>query len=389
MSLLAHAGTAVLTMALVSLAAAAARAQTPAGSAQTPKRAASTPLSTWRLGLVADATWYENAYLVGAAGSETWSTGGQLRLDHNRRLSWGTFGIGAYGGKLYYPDYKSYDQAVYGGVLSLNVVRSKRPLFRLSQTYDHTNTRQLGLLDPQAPPLPTSTLDTATSVVSYTPRLSRYWQLALDGNFELRRYADPRLVDGDQALANAQFGRLVGEHSVFYTSYGFLSARFGATDYRAHQALLGARRQPAQGVSADVAAGVAYVETVGRFYPAGSASFGARGRRANFTLSYRRDFGQAYGYGRQTIGDLGAATFGWTLATRLQLSAGYTYGYRRAVEDTNSTIRSQIGSGGLNWGLTKDLGVSAVYSWERNETPGYAYESGRVTGSVSYGVEWR
>ena len=60
------------------------------------------------------------------------------------------------------------------------------------------------------------------------------------------------------------------------------------------------------------------------------------------------------------------------------------------MENLDHTIRSQVATGGLSWGLTKDLGISARYGWEQNETAGNpAYESGRVTGSVSYGVEWR
>jgi hypothetical protein len=90
------------------------------------------------------------------------------------------------------------------------------------------------------------------------------------------------------------------------------------------------------------------------------------------------------------IGDIGAATFGWTLATRLRLSAGYTYGYRRDPAEEDYTVTSQVASGGLAWEITDELDLSARYSWEQNETEGSpSYGGGRVTGSLSYGVDWR
>ena len=136
MSLLAQAGTAaVLAMALVSLAAAAARAQVPEGGA-------ATPLSVWRLGLSADSMWYENALFLDGTSS-SWSTGGRASLDWARRFQSGTFDLGAYGGSIYYPELNSFRQATYGGHLGLNAAPSARTQFTLCQTFARTNTRQL------------------------------------------------------------------------------------------------------------------------------------------------------------------------------------------------------------------------------------------------------
>lgn len=405
MSALPLAGTAaVLTAALATLAPAPARAQAAPGVSPAPA-AATGPLSRWRLGVTADASWYENAYFAGPQQGESWSTGGRLRLDHTRRFQSGTFGFGGYGGVLYYPDYEGYNQALYGGSLTLNVSRSRRALFRLGASYDHTNTREVEL-DPEAPRLGTSDLDSGNATVGWTRQVSTSWQLDLGGAFQMRRYADARYADGEQAVATVQLGRSFGRSSSFYTSYGFLNTWFDEGtggqagepvedgladgDNRVHQVLMGTRRRPDRGVSVELAGGVAYVESVGEFYPAGTAALGVRGRRADLTVSYKRDFGQAFGYGRQMIGDIGAATFGWTLATRLRLSAGYTYGYRRDPAEEDYTVTSQVASGGLAWEITDELDLSARYSWEQNETEGSpSYGGGRVTGSLSYGVDWR
>lgn len=391
MSILAYAGTAVPTLAFVLLAAAAARAQ-----ATSPKRASSVkspslpPPSLWHLGVNADVAWYENAQFVGGPdAASTWRTGGTAGLSYSHRLSTGTFGIGGFGGALYYPDLKDLNQPTWGGDFNLNVAPSPRTQLRLGQTYTHTNTRQFEF-DPAALPLPTSALEYATSTAGLTHNLSRSWQLGLDGSFDLRQYADSRLVDGKQALAQVQLGRQVGKSSALYMGYGFMNAWYASTTNRAHQALLGVRRQPKRGVGLEVAGGVAYLETVGQLYPAGNASLRAHGQHTTLALTYKRDFGQAYGYGRQMVGDLGAASLGWTPATRLNLTASYSYGYRRDAADLEYKIRSQVASGGIGWGTTKGLALSARYSWEMNETEGLArIEGGRATASISYGVEWR
>lgn len=382
MSLLAQAGTAaVLAMALVSLAAAAAHAQVPEGGA-------ATPLSVWRLGLSADSMWYENALFLSETDA-SWSTGGRATLDWSRRFQTGTFDLGGYGGSLYYPELNSFRQATYGGHLGLNAAPSARTQFTLSQTFARTNTRQL-TYDSGDIPLPTTGLYTASSGIGLTHRLSQSWQLGLHGAFEARRYDQGSLVDGEQAGVGLQLGRLVGRSSTVYLSYQFENGWFGDAWSRVHQALLGAQHHPRRGVSLDVAGGAAYLEPGGSVYPAGSARVGAGGRHVSFSLSYKRDFGQAFGYGRATIADLGGASLAWTPVTSLNFSAGYSYGYRRDPQDTAFTIRSQVASGGFNWGAPKGFSLSARYSWESNETEGYPrVEGSRVMASISYGVEWR
>jgi hypothetical protein len=118
--------------------------------------------------------------------------------------------------------------------------------------------------------------------------------------------------------------------------------------------------------------------------------FKVAGRRTSFALRYDRDFGMAFGYGRQTIGDVASATLDFSAARRLSLTAAYHFGYRRDPAEIDYTIRSHVASTGFSWGITKDLGLAAHYYWERNETEGFTKVDGsRVTASLSYGVSWR
>jgi hypothetical protein len=135
---------------------------------------------------------------------------------------------------------------------------------------------------------------------------------------------------------------------------------------------------------------VAYIEDLQQYHPTGSAGLNASGRRTSFSLRYFRDFGLAFGYGRQTIADRVSASLGWTPAERLSFSLGYSYGYRRDPEDDDFRVHSHVGSAGLGWGITEGLSFNARYAYEVNRTEGFPeVQGGRATASLSYGVNWR
>ena len=240
-------------------------------------------------------------------------------------------------------------------------------------------------------PLPTSDYEYATTSLSLQHRLSESWQFGLGGSFDWRRYADERLTGGEQVTGQAQLGHTLGKTSSIYLAYGYGASWFdvgGVT--RSHQGLLGVRKQVDKGVSFELAGGVGYLESTGSFYPAGNASLSASGRRTHFTLHYARDFGQTFGYGRQTISDLASASFSWTPARKLSLNAGYYFAYRRDALDENYTIVSHDVSAGFNWEIVKNLGFGGSYSWERNQTQGQPLvDGGRAMATLSYGVDWR
>jgi hypothetical protein len=376
---------------LVVVSAAFAGAQTSRPAAPQAASVEPGPRSTWRFQLYADGTWYENAYFLGPTASETaWSTNGRATLGYERRFRTGTFSLAGYGGGIYYPDVDEFNQPIYGGTFGLAWTPSRRTVLKLGQDYNRSNTRQFGTLDVEGLPLPTSGVEYATSTLGYEQRLSRRWQLAVDGTFEARRYEDEGLADGDQVLADVRLGPQVGRQGLLYLGYGYVSAWFDTGTFRAHQVLIGGHKKTEKGVGFELAGGVAYVESAGEYYPAGRAGLTAVGRRARLALLYNRDFGQAYGYGRQMVSDIASATFTWTPTRRLSFDAGYNAGYRRDPLDDAFTIRSGVASGGFTWDVGGGVDFGARYSWERNETEGFpAVEGGRAMATLSYEVVWR
>ena len=353
------------------------------------------PPSSWRFQLSADGTWYENAYFVGVSdGASSWSASGQASLSRERRFKNGSFTLSGFGGALYYPEIDDFNQPTYGGSFTLKLSPSRRTKLHFGQSYSRSNTRSLRTLDIEGLPLPTSSLDNATSTASLSQNLSQRIQLALDGSYTWRRYDDERLTGGEQLYGTAQLGYQLGREGSIYLGYGYSASWLGegpdAGPERSHQLQLGGRKQKDRGVGFELAAGAGYVERTGTFYPAGRAGLTARGRRSSLSLLYYRDFGQAFGYGRQTIGDIATASLGWTPVRRITFNASYNFGYRRDPQDESYTIRSDIASAGFGWDVGGGVGFGASYSWERNETQGQPLvDGGRASASLSYGVDWQ
>ncbi len=343
----------------------------------------------WRLQVTADGTWYDNPYFLAADSPATWSTSGRASLGLEQSFGRGSVSLSSYGGTIYYPKIDSFNQATYGGSFNLDWAPSRRTQVQLGQTYDRSNTRSLAQLDFEGLPLPTSGFDTARTSASLTHAFSQRWQIGLRAAFTWREYDDVALIGGEQLYLTAELARRFGKHGAAYLSYGHSSSWLGGIDERAHQALVGLRHQT-QHSGFDAAAGAAYLENVAKWYPAGHAGFTASGRKASLALRYSRDFGLAFGYGRQMIADLVSATLGYQPARRLELSAAYNYGYRRDPAVTSYRVRSQIASAGLGWGITRDLHFATRYYRERNDTQGFpVVDANRVTASLSYGVSWR
>jgi len=347
------------------------------------------PAPRWRLQLSTAGSWNENAYFRGGEEAVAWSTTGRASLGHVRTFRRGAFSIGAHGGMIYCPEIDDFNQGTYGGELGLIWAPSPRTQLSLGQSYDRSNTRELRSLDPEGLPLPTSGVNNASSSVSLSHGLSQRWQLDVGGAFTWRRYDDESLIGGEQLRGSLQLSRELGKSTSAYLSYVYSSSWFRDDQSQVHQALVGARTRT-EHMSFDLGGGVAYIESTGQFYPAGRASLAAEGRKTSFRLGYTRDFGMAFGYGRQMIADLASASLRHTLVRSLSLTAGYYFGYRRDPAQEDYTVLSHVASAGFGWDISRAWGFGAHYSWERNETEGFpVVEGSRVTATLSYGVSWR
>jgi hypothetical protein len=360
----------------------------PAVAQEAPATAARPP---WRLQLSMDGSWYGNASSSAGADEEAaWSTSARASLTRESAFDRGMLSLGAYGGVFYYPQMSSLTQATYGGSASLDWAPSPRTQLHFAQGYDRSNTLQFRALDTESVPLPASDLDTATSRLDFTHGLSRRWQLGAYGAFSWRRYDDPALVGGEELFGAAQLARSLGRHDQAYAAYGYSSAWFTATRTGTHVFLAGLQRQKDKGLGFELGGGAGYVESVARWYPAGRAGLTARRRRTSLALSYNRDFGQTFGYGRESISDIMGATLGWTATRHVGLSLGYAFSYRRDPAAQGGAIESHMALAGVGWEITRDLALAGTLSWERNQTSGLeVVDRSRVAATLSYGKRWK
>jgi len=387
---------ALLLLAVLSPAASSAQAPGPArpGSIRAPRgqdatAAEKTPSSSWRFELSAEGAWYENPYFLNSPEGTAWSTNGRAGLRREQRFQGGSFTLGAFGGTLYYPEANELNQPTFGGAFQLDWQAGRNTKLRLGQTYERSNTRNFTPI-PADVPLPTSELDSARSTLELEHRLSRRWLMTLGGSFTYRRYEDDLLTDGDDVEGNFRLGRSVSRHGLLHLGYVYSSSFIGAERLRAHQVLLGGSHQPERGLGFEIAGGAGYVESTGEYYPSGRFGLSAKGRRTTLAAVYYRSFGQAYGYGRQTIGDFAAAKLTWKPGRPLSFEASYNFGYQRDPADESYTIRSWIALGGFDWEIGGGVAFAARYGWESNETKGFPLvEGGRATAMLRYGVDWK
>ena len=362
----------------------------PARAAAQNEAEPSGPLSTWRFQVDVGGTWYENPTFRVAGQESSWSTTAQGSLGLNKRFRTGSFSLSGYGGWLSYPEIQELDQATYGGAAGLSWAPSPRTQLSLSQNYARSNTRQLPSLDLEGLPVPTTGVDTATSSLDFSQGLSRRTSLQMDGTFVWRRYDTSTLVGGEQVQVGVGLAHQLSEYSSISLLYGFTNSWIESQPSRVHIAGLGVQRQPERGLGLEIGGGVAYLEYVGQYHPTGRAGLSATGRRTSAQVLYRRDFGQAFGYGRNTIADLVSAGLGWTPVESLTFSLAYSYGHRRDPGDDTFRLDSHVASAGFNWRITKGLGFNARYAYEENRTEGFPdVAGGRATASLSYGVDWR
>lgn len=365
------------------LAPARAAAQTAAGL--------SGPPSVWRLQVGVGGSWYENPrFLPGGDSASSWSTRGSVGLSTSQRFRTGTFSLSGQGGRLYYPEIDALGQWTYGGGASLALAPSPSTNLTLSQGYVRSNTRQLESLDQEGLPVPTTGVNNSSTGLGLTQRLSRRTQLEIDGSFTWRRYDNPVLIGGEQLRSTLGLARSVGQSDSIVIGYGFSQSQSQGRRGRVHVANLGVRHRPERGVSFELGGGAAYMESVRQWHPTGNAGLSASGREVSFSLRYARDFGLAFGYGRETIADRVSASLGWTPSERVGFHLGYSYGYRRDPADDGFRVRSHVGSAGLSWKIAGGLAFSASYSRELSRSGTFAdVEGGRATASLSYGIDWR
>ena len=258
-----------VTAGLTLLAPVSALAQ-PAPAAST---AAAATAPKWRFQVSADGSWYENPYFVGADEGAAWSTSGRASLALEQSYRRGSVSLSGYGGSIYYPEIDTFNQATYGGNFGLSWAPSTRTQVQVGQTYDRSNTRALRSLDPEGLAAPHDRhRHCGDERPSSRTSFSQSWQIGLDGAFTWRQYDNEALVGGEQLYSSLQLGKNAEQEQ-----HGVPGLRLFLGLVPGHRARRPgctrpswARQNRREHVGWQIGGGVAYVESVGQFYPGGA-----------------------------------------------------------------------------------------------------------------------
>jgi hypothetical protein len=122
----------------------------------------------------------------------------------------------------------------------------------------------------------------------------------------------------------------------------------------------------------------------------GDAGFTRHFQSSSLSARYRHDTGQAFGFGRYRIFDVGSVEYSRNLGRRLTSSARGTYGRSRDLTDPTFILSTQNYSLGLRYAPARQWTMGAAYGWTSIDQATVPVRSGsNLNASLSYGWQWR
>jgi hypothetical protein len=353
----------------------------------------------WALRLRAQESYDSNAKF---ATSETGSfedqvgAGLSLRL-YSRR---GELGLAADGWGRRYHSVEGEDGFNYSGGLSGKYRFTQKVEGRIQGLFSDNVTRYDRQLTDAGLQLPLTRSRTMDGNGGLTFKLSTNTSLVAEGRYEQAEFDDPTLVDGSQGTASASLARSVNSTDRISLNYSYRNIRrndltLGDTTRQVHDAFLGWGRTLRRRLTAELTGGASYRPTVGdiesRFDFYGSAMLTYLLQHGSIQARYSHTLGEAYGLGRERIGDVLSAGVTRRLGRHFDGSVGGIFGYSQDPQDPGFRYRTQTATAGLGILLSRDLRLIASYnvsrSRERVDSPTLLSQFGSL--SLAYGVEWQ
>jgi hypothetical protein len=126
------------------------------------------------------------------------------------------------------------------------------------------------------------------------------------------------------------------------------------------------------------------------FSPVGSVSLGHQTERNRFSLSFHRRVDQAFGFGRQRVGDVVNLSWSREIGRIWNIRLNGGYGRSRDPSDVDFGYESQYLAGGFGVRPTRNFGIGADgRAVRRSLSDGRADTSLGAGISMSYSWEWR
>lgn len=343
----------------------------------------------WSFTLGAQEAWDSNPLFETAQAEESFVGELGATLSYRQRGRRGEMTLAADGSGRSYHALKGEQGLNYGAGLTGRYRLSSRAqasvLGRLGRTYTRSSREltEAGLL------LPLSRARTVTSSGSLDLRLASTTSLASEIRYDDVRFDSKTLVGGSQLRATSTLSHTLGGNDSLRLSYSYRSDFLPQDTRQTHTVSTGWSGVLWRRVSAGASLGVNLARgespSVG-----GSAHLVSRYQGGAVHLSYERSIGQAFGFGRQRLFEVAAASLNHTLNRRLDLGAALSHSHSWDSSDPLFRLSTQSGTAGIGFALNRQFRLAVRYTLDRGESGTHApVLSHQALLSVLYGVQWR
>lgn len=350
------------------------------------------PVAPWSLNLSLVETWDTNPRFTGDEnGSRVDAIATRLTYTKQRTRAGISF---AGDGSLQRFREPTEDLWTAGGTLTGFVRPSSRLTLTLNESLAYTLTRRAPQLTEAGLLLPLGRALINASTAGLSLRLSAGTTLAADVRYDRVVFDSNELLDGSQVGTDAVLSRQFGRNDLLSLAYGYRHSLALATSVDTHTAAVGLRRSLGPRWSASALLGVSSLTPPPgesrRLSPTAALDIGAAYPWSSFNLRYRRDVSQAFGLGRDRVGDLVSLVVRRNIGRKLSLSAEGGYGLSRDPFDPDFRFDTHRYEGDVQYRLFRDLDVVVGYTFTRNVTrePAETLDSHMWQVGLNYLRQW-
>ncbi|HET9313953.1 MAG TPA: hypothetical protein VFQ51_00125 [Vicinamibacteria bacterium] len=251
-----------------------------------------------------------------------------------------------------------------------------RTTFLLSEEVVSAYTRETALLTGGGVLLPLARTLSTHGAVEVAHQASTRNTLAVNARYDTVDFEDAALAEGRELALGARFGRQLSATGSLDMTYVHQRSMLETRTQPAHSLHLGWTGTSGPRFAFYLAGGATYLPatdvTTEEWAPYAAVEGAFNGRHGSFSVSYSHSVSQALGTGRVREADLVSAGASRSLATWATVFAHYGYSRSEDIFDPTYVFDAQGWEGGLRFGLTRDLTLTAAYVQRRSTTTGAA-----------------
>jgi hypothetical protein len=359
------------------------------------------PASLWTVSVDLESHYDSNLRFT-ANELETLSERLTLGITHAKRSGRGTMALNANTWGSVYHEESELNSLNFSGATRGTYAFAPRTRFRGGLSVASTYSPESAILAGEGLILPLSRAFIISSTGGLVQRLGSRTSAGIDARFDRVRFSEtedglPGPPGGELILLSGSLAPQVSPHDSLFLGYEFQRSDTGSSANGDSQSLsLGWSRIIGTRFTANASAGATRFKLLGSrsaepgWAVRSSAGFTARFRRSNLTARYDRGIDQAWGFGRDRLGDIVTASYGVTASRRVRFNLLGTYGLTRDPIDPLFRFITQAAAAQMAIAITRRLELSTAYTFRRNSADGEEDVVGHAVGvSLGYSREWR